>query len=51
MPYENDQVADVDGESRRCWVCDGNLRPETTIDLLFLRGAALSRLWSSVAWR
>ncbi len=33
MPYENDYVADVDGESLRCWVCDGNLRPETTIDL------------------
>jgi hypothetical protein len=33
MPYENDHVADVDGESLRCWVCDGNLRPETTIDL------------------
>lgn len=31
MPYEN--VADVDGESLRCWVCDGILRPETTIDL------------------
>ena len=27
MPYEN--VADVDGESLRCWVCDGILRPET----------------------
>lgn len=32
MPYEKN-VADVDGESLRCWVCDGILRPETTIDL------------------
>ena len=31
MPYEN--VVDVDGESLRCWVCDGVLRPEMTIDL------------------
>ena len=31
MPYEN--VADVDGESLRCWVCDGILRPEMTVDL------------------
>ena len=28
MPYEN--VADM--ESRRCWLCDGILRSETTID-------------------
>ena len=32
MPYEKN-VADVDGESLRCWICDGLLRPETTIDL------------------
>ena len=31
MPNEN--VVDVDGESLRCWVCDGILRPEMTIDL------------------
>ena len=29
MPYET--VPDM--ESRRCWLCDGILRPETTIDL------------------
>ena len=29
MPYEN--MADM--ESRRCWLCDGILSPETTIDL------------------
>jgi hypothetical protein len=33
MPDENECVADVDEESLRCWVCDGNLQPETTIDL------------------
>jgi hypothetical protein len=31
MPYEN--LAEIDGDSLRCWVCDGILRPETTIDL------------------
>jgi hypothetical protein len=33
MPYEHDSMADLDGESLRCWVCDGNLRAETAIDL------------------
>ena len=29
MPYEN--VADVDGESLRCWVCDGILWPGVSL--------------------
>jgi hypothetical protein len=33
MPYEN--VVDVDGESLRCWVCDG---------------VAVPQLWTSMAW-
>jgi len=55
MPYENEdeRVADVDGESLLCWVCEGNLRPETTIDLhtgfsveLLPELLPLSQLWS-----
>ena len=54
MPYENEdeRVADVDGESLLCWVCEGNLRPETTIDLhtgfsveLLPELLPLSQLW------
>ena len=30
MPYEN--VADVDGESLRCWVCDGILDPRRCVN-------------------
>jgi hypothetical protein len=49
MPYEN--VADVDGESLRCWVCDGILRPETTIVCTLRRGVAVPQLWTSMAWQ
>ena len=47
MPYEN--VADIDGESLRCWVCDGILRPEMTIDLH--TGSFETLSWSLVASR
>lgn len=33
MPYENERVADVYGESLLCWESEGILLPETTIDL------------------
>jgi hypothetical protein len=33
MPYEDERVADVEGESPLCWESEGILRPETTIDL------------------
>ena len=33
MPYENERVAEVDGESLLCWESEGFLRPETTIYL------------------
>ena len=56
MPYENEneRVTDVDGESLLCWVCEGNLRPETTIDLhtgdlhigFSFEALPLSQLWS-----
>jgi hypothetical protein len=52
MLYEN--VTDVDGESLRCWVCDGILRPETAIDLhtcFSRRGVTVPQLWTSMAWR
>jgi hypothetical protein len=51
MPYENetDRVAEVDGESLLCWVSEGVLRPETTIDLhssFSFEALPLSELWS-----
>ena len=33
MPYENERVVDVDGQSLLCWESEGILLPETTIDL------------------
>jgi len=33
MPYENERVADVEGESPLCWESEGFRRAETTIDL------------------
>lgn len=35
MPYENERVANVEGESPSplCWESEGFLLPETTIDL------------------
>jgi hypothetical protein len=33
MLYENERVADVEGEGLLCWESEGILLPETTIDL------------------
>ena len=33
MRLKDKRVADLEGKSMRCWKCDGNLHPETTIDL------------------
>ena len=50
MPYENenDRQADIEVESLLCWVSEGTLRPETTIDMhtgLSFEALSWSQLW------